>query len=116
MGDNDFPTVMGNQPIGFLQQFVQGKKQYEQSGTGVPDFKTKTDYAQERGGPLVAHGSHSPSFEFDGIPRYTDPGSHNPKEHKGPVDPSGKEIKELRPEDKDIPLSKAKMLLKGFIA
>jgi len=54
MGDNDFPAVMGNQPIGFLQQFIQGKKQYEQSGTGVPDFKTKTDYAQERGGPLVA--------------------------------------------------------------
>ena len=28
----------------------------------------------------------------------------------------GKEIKELRPKDKDIPLSKAKMMLKGFIA
>ena len=38
MGDTDFPTVMGNQPVGFLQQFIQGKKQYEQSGTGVPDF------------------------------------------------------------------------------
>jgi hypothetical protein len=37
-------------------------------------------------------------------------------EHKGPVDPSGKEIKELRPEDKDIPLAKAKKMLQGFIA
>jgi len=35
-------------------------------------------------------------------------------EHKGPVDPSGKEIKELRPKDKDIPL--AKKMLQGFIA
>ena len=42
------------------------------------------------------------------------PGSHNPMEHKGPVDPSGKEIKELRPKDKDIPL--AKKMLQGFIA
>ena len=47
-------------------------------------------------------------MQFDGIPRYTDPGSHDPKEHKGPVDPSGKEIKKLRPEDKDIPLAKVK--------
>ena len=55
MGDNDFPAVMGNTPIGFVQQYVQGMNQYAQSGTGVPDFKTKTDYAQERGGPLVAN-------------------------------------------------------------
>ena len=54
MGDNDFPAVMGNTPIGFVQQYVQGMNQYAQSGTAVPDFKTKTDYAQERGGPLVA--------------------------------------------------------------
>ena len=49
--------------------------------------------------------------------RYQDiqtPGSHDPKEHMGPVDPSGKEIKELRPKDKDIPLSKAKMMLTRF--
>jgi len=54
MGDNDFPAVMGNTPIGFVQQYLQGMNQYQQSGTGVPDFETKTNYAQERGGPLVA--------------------------------------------------------------
>ena len=72
--------------------------------------------SQNQGGPLVAHGSHKPAFIFDEIPRYTDPGSHDPMEHKGPVDPSGKEIKELRPKDKDIPLAKAKKMLQGFIA
>ena len=116
MGDTDFPTVMGNQPIGFLQQFMQKKGMYSQKGDNVPEFTNTMDVSQQQGGPLIAHGSHSPSFEFEGIPRYTNTGSHDPKEHKGPVDPSGKEIKELRPEDKDIPLSKAKMLLKGFIA
>ena len=54
MGDNDFPAVMGNQPIGFLQQYVQGMNQYSQSGTNIPDYSTKTKYAQEKGGPLVA--------------------------------------------------------------
>ena len=107
MGDNDFPAVMGNTPVGFLQQYVKGSKMYSQKGDNVPEFTNRM-------GPLVAHGSHSPSFEIDGIPRYTDTGSHNPMEHKGPVDPSGKEIKELRPKDKDIPL--AKKMLQGFIA
>ena len=116
MGDNDFPTVMGNQPIGFLQQYVKGSKMYSQKGDNVPEFTNRMGYSQQLGGPLVAHGSHSPSFEFDGIPRYTNPGSHDPREHKGPVDPSGKEIKDLRPEDKDIPLAKAKKMLQGFIA
>ena len=32
MGDNDFPAVMGNQPIGFLQQYVKGSKMYSQKG------------------------------------------------------------------------------------
>ena len=71
--------------------------------------------SQKQGGPLVAHGSHEPVF-LDEIPRYIMPGSHDPKEHMGPVDPSGKEIKELRPKDKDIPLAKAKKMLQGFIA
>ena len=116
MGDNDFPTVMGNTPVGFLQQYVKGSKMYSQKGDNVPAFTNTMQVSQNQGGPLIAHGSHKPSFIFDGIPRYTDPGSHNPMEHKGPVDPSGKEIKELRPEDKDIPLAKAKKMLQGFIA
>ena len=57
-----------------------------------------------------------PALNLMAYPRYTNPGSHDPREHKGPVDPSGKEIKELRPEDKDIPLAKAKKMLQGFIA
>ena len=113
MGDNDFPTVMGNQPIGFLQQYVKGSKMYSQKGDNVPEFTNRMGYSQQLGGPLVAHGSHEPVF-LDEIPRYIIPGSHNPMEHKGPVDPSGKEIKELRPKDKDIPL--AKKMLQGFIA
>jgi hypothetical protein len=28
--------------------------QYSQSGTDIPDYSTKTKYAQEKGGPLVA--------------------------------------------------------------
>ena len=115
MGDNDFPAVLGNQPIGFLQQYVKGSKMYSQKGDNVPAFTNTMEVSQKQGGPLMAHGSHQPTFIMDEIPRYMS-GSHDPKEHMGPVDPSGKEIKELRPEDKDIPLSKAKMLLKGFIS
>mgnify|MGYP003114733450 CR=1 FL=1 len=116
MGDNDFPAVMGNQPIGFLQQFMQKKGMYSQKGDNVPAFTNTMDVSQQQGGPLVAHGSHSPTFIMDGIPRYTDSGSHDPKDHNAPVDPSGNPIEELRPKDKDIPLAKAKKMLKGFIA
>ena len=115
MGDNDFPAVMGTQPIGFVRQFMEKKGMYSQKGDNVPAFTNTMQVSQKQGGPLVAHGSHEPVF-LDEIPRYIMPGSHDPKEHMGPVDPSGKEIKELRPKDKDIPLSKAKMMLKGFIA
>ena len=126
MGDNDFPAMMGNTPIGFVRQFMNKKGMYSQKGDNVPAFTNTMQISQNQGGPLVAHGSHKPAFIFDEIPRYVgveiDPKTgeklprHNPADHKGPVDPSGKEIKELRPEDKDIPLSKAKMLLKGFIS
>ena len=116
MGDTDFPTVMGNQPIGFLQQYIKGNKMYSQKGDNVPEFTNKMGYSQQLGGPLIAHGSHSPSFEFDGIPRYTTPGSHDPKDHNAPVDPSGMPIEELRPRDEDIPLIKGKKMLKSFIA
>ena len=52
MGDNDFPTVMGNQPIGFLQQYVKGSKMYSQKGDNVPEFTNKMGYSQQLGGPL----------------------------------------------------------------
>ena len=65
-------------------------------------------------GMKLAHGSHKPAFTINGIPRYVgveiDPETgeklprHNPAEHKGPVNPSGEEIKELRPKDEEIPL------------
>ena len=115
MGDNDFPAMMGNTPIGFVRQFMNKKGMYSQKGDNVPAFTNTMQVSQNQGGPLVAHGSHEPTFIFDEIPRYMTPGSHDPREHKGPVDPSGKEIKELRPKDKDIPLIKAKEMLKGFI-
>jgi len=115
MGDNDFPAVMGNQPIGFVRQFME-KGMYSQKGDNVPAFTNTMQVSQNQGGPLVAHGSHNPSFIFDEIPRYTDPGSHDPKDHNAPVDPSGNPIEELKPKDKDIPLAKAKKMLQGFIA
>ena len=64
MGDNDFPAVMGNQPIGFLQQYVKGSKMYSQKGDNVPEFTNRMGYSQQLGGPLVAHGSHSPSLNL----------------------------------------------------
>ena len=116
MGDNDFPAMMGNTPIGFVRQFMDKKGMYSQKGDNVPAFTNTMQVSQNQGGPLVAHGSHKPTFMFDEIPRYMTPGSHDPKDHNAPVDPSGNPIEELRPKDKDIPLSKAKMMLKGFIA
>ena len=38
MGDTDFPAVMGNTPVGFLQQYVKGSKMYSQKGDNVPEF------------------------------------------------------------------------------
>ena len=126
MGDNDFPAMMGNTPIGFVRQFIDKKGMYSQKGDNVPAFTNTMQVSQNQGGPLVAHGSHEPTFIFDEIPRYVgveiDPKTgkklprHNPADHNPPVDPSGNPIEELRPKDKDIPLSKAKMLLKGFIS
>ena len=56
MGDNDFPAVMGNQPVGYVQQYMSGDSQYAQKGDGIKDFATRTKYSQEGGGPLVAQG------------------------------------------------------------
>ena len=55
--DNDFPTVMANEPVGFLQQYLRGKNMYSQSGTDIPDFSTETGYEQDRGGPLISQTS-----------------------------------------------------------
>ena len=54
MGDNDFPAVMANGPMGFLQTYVKGMQSYEQRGSDIPDFRLKNQYAQERGGPLLS--------------------------------------------------------------
>ena len=115
MGDNDFPAMMGNTPIGFVRQFMNKKGMYSQKGDNVPAFTNTMQISQNQGGPLVAHGSHEPTFIFDGIPRYKTPGSHNPMDHNAPVDPSGNPIEELRPKDKDIPLIKL-FKNKGFTA
>lgn len=67
MGDNDFPTVMGNTPLGFLQTYVQGLQEYEQAGTDIPDMRLQNEYAQELGGPLIENMeiSGSPSFDIN---------------------------------------------------
>ena len=56
MGDNDFPVVMGNQPIGFVRQFMEKKGMYSQKGDNVPAFTNTMQVSQNQGGPLVAHG------------------------------------------------------------
>jgi hypothetical protein len=37
MGDTDFPTVMANGPVGFLQEYMRGKGMYHQEGTDIPE-------------------------------------------------------------------------------
>ena len=64
---------------------------------------------QARKGLKIAHGSHKPSTVIDGVPRFLDSGSHNPKDHEAPVDPSGNPIEQLRPKDEDILLSSLKI-------
>ena len=67
MGDNDFPTVMANGPMGFLQTYVKGMQDYQQAGTGIPNLRLQNQYAQERGGPLMQQMiAGSPSFEIPG--------------------------------------------------
>lgn len=68
MGDNDFPALMGNSGIGFLQSYLRGRQDYSQAG-----------------GPLVNEQfiSASPSFDLgypkipgrslEGIPNANDP-------------------------------------------
>lgn len=43
-----------DQAIGYLREYVDGMRRYEQSGTDIPDFNVRTDYEQEQGGPLVS--------------------------------------------------------------
>ena len=54
---------------------------------------------------LIGHGEHEPSHTVDGIDRWWRPGSHDPREHEPPNDPSGNPIPELTPSDEDIPLA-----------
>lgn len=62
MVDNDLP-VKKAEPVGFLQQYLEGMNQYQQVGSDIPSFGLRTDYAQQAGGPLVAE---SKSFEIPG--------------------------------------------------
>ena len=54
---------------------------------------------------LLGHGEHEPSHTVDGIDRWWRPGSHDPREHEPPNDPSGNPIPELTPKDEDIDLA-----------
>ena len=60
--DNDFPTVMANGPVGFLQQYSRGINKYSQGGTDIPDFTTQSSYANEDGGPLIAIDRAAPGY------------------------------------------------------
>lgn len=60
--DNNYP-VKKAEPVGFLQQYLEGMNQYQQTGPSIPSFGLRTDYAQQAGGPLVAE---SKSFEIPG--------------------------------------------------
>ena len=66
MGDNDFPAVMGNGSMGFLQTYVKGMQDYQQAGTSIPDLRLQNRYAQESGGPLIEQTiAGSPSFDIN---------------------------------------------------
>lgn len=56
-----------NRAIGYLREYVDGMHRYEQSGTDIPDFKVRSDYAQKQGGPLVEKTlmASSPFSDFD---------------------------------------------------
>jgi hypothetical protein len=85
MGDNDFPALMGNSGIGFLQSYLRGRQDYSQAGTDIPAMRLQNMYEQEQGGPLVNEQfiSASPSFDLgypkipgrnlEGIPNANDP-------------------------------------------
>ena len=69
MGDNDFPAVMGNGSMGFLQTYVKGMQDYQQAGTSIPDFRFQNRYAQESGGPLMQQMiAGVPDFDSRKIP------------------------------------------------
>lgn len=68
MGDTDFPTVLSNRmaanPAGYLQAYVRGMKEYEQTGTNIPSYRVQDEYAQESGQPLLRKKEISaPRFE-----------------------------------------------------
>ena len=69
MGDNDFPAVMGNGSMGFLQTYVKGMQDYQQAGTSIPDLRLQNRYAQESGGPLMQQTiAGVPDFDSRKIP------------------------------------------------
>ena len=91
MGDNDFPAVMGNTPLGFLQGYVRGMQEYEQAGTGIPDLRLQNEYAQEMGGPLQQQMiANLPDFERMKVPFGRSP-------YKSPVLPGEKSPEEEIP-------------------
>ena len=87
MGDNDFPTVMSNQGMGFLQSYLRGRQNYSQAGTDIPSFDFNRDYEGGFGTGVPPYYqesiSASPSFDLgypkipgrnvEGIPNANDP-------------------------------------------
>ena len=54
--------------LGYLQEYVAGMNRFQQQGTNVPYYGEQTDYAQERGGPLMGQTTVA-----QGIPVGQDP-------------------------------------------
>ena len=57
---------------GFLQQYVAGMNRYQQSGTDIPALNVQTDFARERGGPLLQQTLISKNPSFDLLPTEPD--------------------------------------------
>lgn len=112
MGDTDFPTRLGNQmasnPAGYLQMYVQGMREHEQAGTGIPNFRVQQEYAQQEGGPLMQNYevSGNPSFDvkmpyipggqsFEGIPNAT-PEMLRRLQQKKQANPGGQKLFPIR--------------------
>jgi hypothetical protein len=54
--------------VGWLQEYVAGMNRFQQQGTNVPYYGEQTNYAQERGGPLMGQTTVT-----QGIPVGQDP-------------------------------------------
>lgn len=67
MGDNDFPALMGNSGIGFLQSYLRGRQDYSQAGTDIPAMLISASPSFNLEYPKI------PGRNLEGIPNANDP-------------------------------------------